>query len=78
MIPDAQGPIPHRVEGKESMGNGTTGTSGRAAILLNAPLPQRTLTVQDLFSGETVVFPLADLDQQTRRNLEPCFSREPR
>jgi hypothetical protein len=55
------------------MGNGTGGTSSLAAAMLNAPLPEKTLTITDLFPGETVVFPLGDLDQAARRELAVCL-----
>jgi hypothetical protein len=62
------------LEGREEkMGNGTAGTSGLAAALLHAPLPLNTLTVTDLFPGETVVFPFDDLDQVARRQLAVCL-----
>jgi hypothetical protein len=76
VISDSRAPIPQRLEGTETMGNGTAATSGRAAIILNAPLPQTTLTIKDLFAGETVVFPVKDLDPQTRQALAPCFPPE--
>ncbi len=66
--------IPHKLEGREEkMGNGTALTAGLAATKLNTPLPEKTLTVTDLFPGETVVFPLSDLDQNTRRQLAACL-----
>jgi cytochrome c551/c552 len=67
--------IPHRLEGRdEKMGNGTAGASGiAAAAMLNVPLPQKTLTITDLFPGETVTFPLGDLDQVARRQLAVCL-----
>jgi len=69
--------IPHRLEGREEkMGNGTAGTSGLAAAMLNVPLPEKTFTITDLFPGETVVFPLGDLDQLARRQLAVCFSAD--
>jgi len=67
--------IPHRLEGKEEMmGNGTPLTTGLAAALLHAPLPEKTLTIADLFPGETVVFPIAELDQVDRRQLAACLA----
>lgn len=66
--------IPHRLEGREEkMGNGTPGTTGLAAAMLNLPLPEKTLTISDLFPGETVVFPLGELDRMDRRQLAVCF-----
>jgi hypothetical protein len=69
--------IPHKLEGREEkMGNGSAATTGLAAATLNAPLPEKTLTITDLFPGETVVFPLGDLDPAARQQLRVCFSRK--
>jgi hypothetical protein len=66
--------IPQRLEGTEKkMGNGSVADTGLAAATLNAPLPEKTLTVTDLFPGETVVFPLGDLDPSARHQLASCF-----
>jgi hypothetical protein len=66
--------IPQKLEGREEkMGNGSAGNTGLAAATLNAPLPQKTLTVTDLFPGETVVFPLGDLDPAARQQLGNCW-----
>ena len=65
--------ISHTLTGQERMGNGTTGTSGRASATLRAPLPATSLTVTDLFPGETVVFPFDALTQSTRRDLMACY-----
>jgi hypothetical protein len=71
---DGNAGIPHRLEGREEkMGNGTALTAGLAAAVLNAPLPDKTLTITDLFPGETVVFPLGELDQVDRRQLAVCL-----
>jgi hypothetical protein len=71
---DGNAGIPHRLEGREErMGNGTASSTGLAAVMLNAPLPERTLTIRDLFPGETVVFPLGELDQVDRRQLAVCL-----
>ena len=72
---DGNAGIPHRLEGREErMGNGTAASTGLAAVLLNAPLPEKTLTISDLFPGETVVFPLGELDQVDRRQLAVCLA----
>jgi hypothetical protein len=72
---DGNAGIPHRLEGREEkMGNGTALTTGLAAAMLNAPLSEKTLTITDLFPGETVVFPLGELDQVDRRQLTVCFA----
>jgi cytochrome c551/c552 len=71
---DGNGGIPQRLEGKEEkMGNGAALTTGLAATILNTPLPERTLTITGLFPGETVVFPLSELDQVDRRQLAVCL-----
>jgi cytochrome c551/c552 len=71
---DGNAGIPHRLEGREEkMGNGTAAGTGLAAVMLSAPLPEKTLTINDLFPGETVVFPLAELDQLDRRQLAVCL-----
>ena len=72
VVVDDKPGIADRVEGTEKMGNGAAVTSGRAGTILNAPLPQRTVTIKDLFPGEAVVFQIGDLDQQVRRELAPC------
>lgn len=65
----------YRLGGKdEHMGNGTSGTSGQAYARLSTPLPEKTLTISDVFPGETVVFPIGDLDAGVRRQLGACFS----
>lgn len=74
---DGKPGIAQRLEGTEKMGNGTAGTSGRAGTILNVPLPQKTLTVEDLFPSETVVFPVGELDHQVRRQLATCFPLRP-
>lgn len=69
---DGQPGVPHTVSGKEKMGNGTSSTSGRASATLRVPLPAKSLTIAELFPGETVVFPLDALDPRTRRELAAC------
>jgi hypothetical protein len=72
---DGSPKIPHTLEGKEEkMGNGTAASTGLAAVTLNMPMPEKTLTISDLFPGETVVFPLAELDPVDRRQLAICLS----
>src|SRR5215470_13962829 len=72
---DGQPGVPHTLSGKEKMGNGTSGTSGRASVMLHVALPSHSLTVTDLFPSETVVFPIGALDQGTRRELAACLVR---
>jgi hypothetical protein len=71
---DDGAPVEYRIEGKETMGNGATVQSGRASTVLGKlGLPNHTLTIRDIFPGETVTFPFADLDQKTRSDLRACF-----
>jgi len=66
--------IPHTLEGREEkMGNGVAATTGLAMSMLNVPLPRKTLTIEDLFPGETVVFPLGALNEADGRQFESCF-----
>ena len=72
---DGQPGIAQKLVGEEKMGNGTAGASGLASMMLNAPLPTKTLTVSDLFAGETATFPVDILDQHTLQELAACFPR---
>lgn len=65
--------FPHRLEGRERMGNGSAGTTGQASATLKVPFPGKTLTVVGLFPGETVAFPVGGLDGGTRSELAGCF-----
>lgn len=83
---DGKAAFTYTVEGNEKMGNGQAGTSGPGGTLLYAtkdnsaglpsamPLPEKTLTVGDLFPGETVVFPFDSLTQPVRKSLSACFA----
>jgi len=74
---DGNAPVDYRIEGKESMGNGATVQSGHASVLLSdggkLGFPNHSLTVRELFPGETVEFPFSDLDQKTRTELRSRF-----
>jgi len=67
------------VEGTERMGNGTSATTGPAAFVFAQTkggaiaLPTRTLTVSELFPGETVTFPFDQLTKTARESLASCF-----
>jgi mono/diheme cytochrome c family protein len=75
---DGSAGIVRKLEGRETkMGNGTALTSGLASIILNVPLPEKTLTITDLFPGETVVFPVGKLNQFDRRQLAACLATQP-
>jgi mono/diheme cytochrome c family protein len=71
---DGQPGVPHTLSGKEKMGNGTSGTSGRASVALQIAMPAKSLTITDLFPSETVVFPFDSLDRETLRELAACNS----
>ena len=76
---DGNAPVEYKIEGKESMGNGATVQTGRASVLLRSgqggklALANQSLTIRELFPGETVAFPFSDLDQKTRAELRKCF-----
>ena len=78
-IVDGNAPLQFGVDGKESMGNGAAVQSGRASVVLSSgkggrlPLPIQRLTIRELFPGEIVEFPFADLDERTRADLRRCF-----
>jgi hypothetical protein len=72
---DGQPGIAHTLAGQEKMGNGTAGTSGRASAILQTPLPTKSLSITDLFEGETVVFPVDNLDRRAWQDLAACFQR---
>lgn len=58
---------------------GLTVQTGHASVVLSSgkgaklALANQSLTVRDLFLGETVEFPFADLDQKARSELGKCF-----
>jgi cytochrome c551/c552 len=76
---DGAAPIEYKIDGQESMGNGGTLKTGHASILLGGTkggklmLASRSLTVRELFPGETVEFPFSELDQKARAELRKCF-----
>jgi hypothetical protein len=72
---DGQARIAHTLAGQEKMGNGAAGTSGRASAILLTPLPAKSLSITDLFQGETVVFPVDALDRRAWQELAACFRR---
>ena len=68
---DGSARIPQKLgAGEEGMGDGS---AGLAAMNLHASLPERTLVITDLFPGETVLFPIGDLDPDVRRQLAVCL-----
>jgi hypothetical protein len=69
---DGKAPLSYKAEGGAKQGNGKYGPG---SVILNAlPLPAQTLTVSEVFPGETIVFPFDGLTQTTRQALAPCFS----
>ena len=72
---DGSAAVSYPVEGSEKMGNGSkVVTQGVASLTMCLPLPAETLTITDLFPGETVVFPFANLTRQAHQDLQVCFS----
>jgi len=80
---DGRAAVSYQVDGSEKMGNSSgVVTTGLAAIVLTdtkygAPaglsLPAETLTITDLFPGETV-FSFANLPQAAQHEFRACFS----
>ena len=76
---DGNLPVEYKIEGKESMGNGGRLQTGHASVLLSSgksrklALANQSLTVRELFPGETVEFPFSELDQKTHAELRKCF-----
>jgi hypothetical protein len=81
---DGRAAVRYQVGGSEKMGNGSgVVTQGLAALALTGakldtviglPLPAETLTITDLFPGETAVFSFANLPLEARREFQACFS----
>lgn len=72
---DGRAAIRYRVEGSEAMGNGSgLVLHGPAAIMLSGlPFPAVSLTIRDLFPGETATFSFAGLPQDARQTMTACF-----
>lgn len=81
---DGSAPVQYRMEGSEAMGNGSgVVLHGLAALVLaeskrggsrtGLSFPAASLTIRDLFPGETVAFTFADLPATARQELEACF-----
>lgn len=73
VIVDGNTHFTHKIEGGKKQGNGA---SGPGATVLNpsTPLPTHSLTINNVFPNETVVFPFENLTQTVRRDLTTCFS----
>jgi carbon monoxide dehydrogenase subunit G len=74
----------YRVEGSEKMGNGSgVVLHGLAALALaetkrgvsrtGLPFPAESLTISDLFPGETVTFSFANLPKDAQKVFAACF-----
>jgi hypothetical protein len=72
---DGASPITYSVLNEKAMFVGAMGNSGTGAALLSKlPLPERALTVTNVFPDETVVFPFDGLPQTARQALSRCFA----
>jgi hypothetical protein len=86
---DGRAAVSYQVNGSEKMGNGSgIVTQGLAALALTdakfadakfgtvigLSLPAETLTITDLFPGETAVFSFASLPREAQREFQACFS----
>jgi hypothetical protein len=81
---DGNAPLTYKVDGTESMGNGSKAITGPAAISLYESkgdfrppgmlMPRQTLAFSNLFPNERVEFPFSDLSQSARESLAACFT----
>lgn len=72
---DGQAARVYRIDGLEKMGNGAKGTSAPGSIVLaGLQLPQRSLTIANVFPKETVEFSFDDLAASTRGALAACVA----
>lgn len=69
---DGAPPFTRTIEAGEKMFQGAVGTMGTGAVILPPPFPSQTLTIDNLFPGETVVFPLASLDESLLQTFSTC------
>jgi hypothetical protein len=76
--------VQYRVEGSEKMANGSgVVLHGLASLVLTEtkrglsrtglPFPAESLTISDLFPGETVTFSFANLPRNQRNEFDACF-----
>jgi len=81
---DGNAAMQFRVEGTEKMGNGSgVVLHGLAALLLaetkrgvaatGLPFPAETLTISELFPGETATFSFANLPKDAQQQFKACF-----
>jgi hypothetical protein len=74
-VVDGNARFQYTVEGFEKMGNGSSVVSGPGALVLRAiPLPEKTLTISNVFGSQTVEFPFGELNATARQALSKCFS----
>ncbi len=71
---DGKEPFTFQTDDGEKRFKGTVGTMGTGATILSVTLPERSLTIANLFPDETVAFPFADLTQTARQELSACFT----
>jgi hypothetical protein len=74
---DGRPAVSYAVGGSEKMGNGSgVVTQGLASLALTdtKSLPAETLTITDLFPGETAVFSFANLPQEAQHRFQTCFA----
>jgi hypothetical protein len=76
----------YQVEAGEKKFKGAIGTMGTGGVILfaakrtdtgpklTAPLPEHTLTISNLFPGQSVVFPFDGLAPASRRAIVSCFA----
>lgn len=76
---DGKAAVEYKIEGNESMGNGSTVQSGGASVLLSSGkggrlgLANQSMKIGEVFPGETIEFPFSDLDPKARAQLGKCF-----
>ena len=73
---DGGQPLSYAVEGREFMGNGSSVTTGPAAIMLtraSVTLPRQTLRISNLFPQQQTEFSFRSPDSPTREALSACF-----
>ena len=81
---DGNAAAQYRVEGSEKMGNGSSVVlHGLAALVIAEtkhgasrtalPFPAESLTISDLFPGDTVTFSFSNLPKDARQALKACF-----
>lgn len=58
---------------KNGYGHGTPFKGLASVTLEGVPLPARSLVIGDLFPGQTVTFPFADIPRDTWQALSRCF-----